>query len=71
MMNNPFMYRYCVEYKYYPLFDAYCRNRGLIFWLAGGGFKRGFSMNKRDYVEYNIWIGDKDFMRLMMEELPF
>lgn len=70
-MKSPFMYRYCVKYEYYPLFDAYCRNRGLLFWLCGGGFKRGFTKQGQDYVVYNIWYGDKDFMRLMMDELPF
>lgn len=71
MMKNPFMYSYCVKYEYYPLFDAYCHKRGPLFWLCGGGFKRCFAKQGQDYVVYNIWYGDKDFMRLMMDELPF
>ena len=66
---NPFMIRVRSQYKYYPLFDAYCRNRGLLFWLFGGGFKHGFTKDNEDFVEYNVWRGDADFLRHMRFEL--
>lgn len=71
-MKNLVMTKMTVEYKYYPLFDAYCHAaRGILFCLCGGGFKGGFRKNGQDYVIYNIWPCDYDFMRLMMEEFPF
>lgn len=69
-MKNLVMTKMTVEYKYYPLFDAYCRGHGILFHLCGGGFKGGFIKNGQDYVIYNIWPCDYEFMRLMMEELP-
>lgn len=63
------MTRVTSDVKYYPLFDAYCRNRGFIFWICGGGFKRGYIKDGHEYVEYNVWPGDVQFLRLMKEEL--
>ena len=68
-LKNPIMTRITSDIKYYPLFDAYCRNRGLIFWLCGGGFKRGYIKDDHEYVEYNVWPCDAQFLRLMKEEL--
>lgn len=69
-MKNWFMTKMTVEYKYYLLFDTYCRRCGVLFHLCGGGFKRRFNKDGKDYVSYNIWPCDYDFMRLMMEEFP-
>lgn len=70
-MKNLVMTKMTVDQKYYPLFDAYCRACGILFRLCGGSFKGGFVKNGKEYVIYNIWPCDYDFMRLMMEDLPY
>ena len=70
-MKNLFMKKMTVELKYYPLFDTYCRACSILFRLCGGGFKGGFIKNGQEYVIYNIWPCDYEFMRLMMEEFPY
>lgn len=69
-MKNLIMKKMTVEYKYYPLFDAYCRACSILFRLCGGGLNGGFTKDGQDYVIYNIWPCDYQFMRLMMEEFP-
>lgn len=67
------MIKVAVEIKYYPIYEAYSRARGILFRLFGGGWRRSYTdkTTGKEMIEYRVWGQDMQFLRLMCDELPF
>ena len=61
-----------IDIRYYPVYEAYSHNRGLLFFLLRGGWRKTYiDKDGKEKAVYKIWAGDKEFLRLMCAELPF
>jgi hypothetical protein len=61
-----------IDSCYYPVYEAYSRKRGLLFFLLRGGWRKSYTdKDGKEKVVYRIWAGDEQFLRLMCTELPF
>lgn len=61
-----------VDSCYCPVYEAYSRKRGLLFFLLRGGWRKSYiSKDGKEKAVYRIWAGDEQFLRLMCADLPF
>ena len=66
------MIKVIIEARYYPVYEAYSRARGILFHILGGGWRKSYiDENGKEVMEYKVWGQDTQFLRLMCDELPF
>lgn len=64
------MIKVTIAATYYPIYEAYCRGRSILFHILGGGWRRSYIKDGKELMEYKVWGADAEFLRYMCSELP-
>lgn len=64
------MVKITVDAAYYPVYEAYCRGRSILFHILGGGWHRAYIKDGKELMEYKVWSVDVEFLHYMCAELP-
>lgn len=64
------MIKVTIDAIYYPIYEAYCRSRSILFHILGGGWRKSYVKDGKELMEYKIWGADVEFLRYMCSELP-
>lgn len=66
------MFNVTIDVRYFSIYEAYSRKRGLLFFLLRGGWRKSYTdeHGNRKMV-YRVWGRDVEFLRLMSESCFF